>query len=150
MINLRRTNIEDVEKIAEDPIVRQWLVMCLGSHAHAQVSGNATAKWLAGVDAFWNTNKERLESQGFERDSITESVRGIAKKITAECVDVSASKNENKIWIVKFGDKARPANSADILLAQKMLDELLDGIDGLRVIVTHNAFDSEVLTVPKP
>ena len=51
--------------------------------------------------------------------------------------------------IVKIGSDERPASPDDINLAYKMLNEVLEGVKGVRVIVTHHAFGIEKISLPQ-
>jgi len=56
---------------------------------------------------------------------------------------------EGKIILVKVGTDERPASPQDIQEVRGLMEELLKGTVGSRVLVTHHAFDMSIIDIPQ-
>ena len=126
----------NIEDIMDDPICQQWI-----TYSTAEDS-NHPAEWFKEKQTFWEENQTHLESNGFN----------YATNIGSALDQVEIMKEEELegcLLVVKIGNQDRPASPDDINLAYKMLNEVLDGVKGVRVVVTHHAFDISKVALPQ-
>ena len=126
----------DIEKIMEDPLCQKWV-----TYSAAQDT-EKPAEWYREKQTFWEENHELLEANGFTYGS---NMSGALDQVEA----LKSEELEGSLLVVKIGNQERPASPDDINLAYKMLNEVLDGVKGVRVVVTHHAFDITKISLPQ-
>ena len=126
----------NIDSIVKDPICQKWI-----SFSTAEDS-KQPAEWFKDKQSFWEENQEHLENYGF---SYGTNIGGALDEIAL----IKESELEGCLLIVKIGNNARPASPDDINLAYRMLNEVLDGVKGVRVVVTHHAFDISKVSLPQ-
>jgi hypothetical protein len=127
---------QKIDELMEDPICQKWI-----SYSTAE-DADHSAEWFKAKQSFWEENQEHLESHGFD----------YATNIGSALDQIELMKEEDLegcLLVVKIGNQERPASPDDINLAYKMLNEVLDGVKGVRVVVTHHAFDISKIPLPQ-
>lgn len=126
---------QKIDKLLEDPICQKWIL-----YSTAEDSDHP-AEWFKEKQAFWEENQEHLQKNGFD---YTTNIGSALDQIEL----MKEEELEGCLLVFKIGNQERPASPDDINLAYKMLNEVLNGVKGVRVIVTHHAFD--ITKVPLP
>ncbi|MFA7219198.1 MAG: hypothetical protein WC119_01665 [Synergistaceae bacterium] len=125
-----------VESLMKDPVCHKWLSFSTA------VDSDQPAEWFKEKQTFWEENQEHLKSFGFEYAS------NIGRAL--DTVEIMKEDDlEGSLLVVKVGNSERPASPDDINLAHKMLNDVLDGVKGIRVVVTHHAFDITKISLPQ-
>jgi len=132
----KETKKLDVEKLSQDPICQKWLTYSIAEDT------NQPSEWYREKQDFWEKNQIHLQSNGFSYGS------NMSKALDEVSV-VKESSLEGCLLIVRIGNDNRPASPQDIELAYNMLNEALVGVKGVRVIVTHHAFEVEKISLPQ-
>ena len=126
----------DVKDIVKDPICTQWIAYCTVEDNKRPVD------WYKDKQTFWEVNQTHLENNGF--------TYGTSMGTALDDVELIKEKElEGSLLVVKIGSDSRPASPDDINLAHKMLNEVLEGVKGVRVVVTHHAFDITKISLPQ-
>lgn len=128
----------NIEDIMGDPICNKWISY------NSVEDTNSTAEWYKEKQSFWEENREHLESNGFKYNSNLGSALDEVNLMKVKEDDL-----EGCLLVVKIGNSERPASPDDINLAYKMLNEVLDGVKGVRVIVAHHAFEITKISLPQ-
>lgn len=126
----------DIDKIMEDELAKKWICLCMSEDKE-----NPT-KWFNEKSAFWKTNSRHLESFGFSYNG------GINHALDSVLVE-KIEDMEGCLLIVRVGTDEQPATATDVELAHKVIEQALDGISGIRVIVSHHALDIKKLSLPQ-
>ena len=130
-------NIKE-EEVTDDATINQWLKYCaIDPKIHEE-----KVKWYKEKQDFWRKHHEFLSGKGFDYNA------GIVNAL--DFVEVEKKDNmEGCLLIVKIGSDERPAGPAEVETAYKMILDALDGVKGIRVIVTHHLFDVQKITLPQ-
>jgi len=126
----------NVDDIVNDPVCQKWI-----SYSTAEDT-KQPAEWFTEKQKFWEEHQEHLEGNGF--------TYGTNMGAALDQVEIMKEEElEGCLLVVKIGNQDRPASPDDINLAYKMLNEVLDGVKGVRVVVTHHAFDISKISLPQ-
>jgi hypothetical protein len=126
----------DIKKLIKDEVCQKWI-----TYSTAEDSKKPT-EWFREKQSFWEENQEHLELSGFTYGT---NIGGALDDIEI----MQEEGLEGSLLIVKIGNESRPASPDDINLAHKTINEVLDGVKGVRVIVTHHAFDISKISLPQ-
>ena len=126
------------EEIDTNEVINQWLKFCaIDPETHEE-----KMEWYKEKQKFWKLHQTFLSEKGFDYNS------GIVKALDF----VHAEKKDDMegcLLIVKIGSEERMAGPAEVETAYKMILEALDGVKGIRVIVTHHLFDVQKVSLPQ-
>jgi hypothetical protein len=126
----------NIEKIMDDPICKKWI-----AYSTTEDDKNP-AEWFQEKQSYWEENEAHLKKNGFQYSTNIGSALDQVEIMKEEDL-------EGCLLVVKIGNQDRPASPDDINLAYKMLNEVLDGVKGVRVVVTHHAFDITKISLPQ-
>ena len=126
----------DVGNIVKDSICTQWIAYCTAEDNKQPVD------WYKEKQTFWEVNQTHLEDNGF--------TYGTNMGTALDNVELmKETELEGSLLVVKIGNDSHPASPDDINLAHKMLCEVLEGVKGVRVVVTHHTFDITKISLPQ-
>lgn len=126
----------DIDKIMADPIAKKWVYLCMAENKESP------AQWFKEKNDFWKENSTHLETFGFKFNG------GITHALDSVLVE-KIEDMEGCLLVVRVGTNEQPANTNDVELAQKVMIEALDGVEGVRVIISHHALDIKKLSLPQ-
>ena len=126
------------EDVDNDIVVNQWLKFC----AIDPESKPNQIEWFKQKQEFWKKNEAHLGSKGFNFNS---SIVNALDTVKAEL----HPNMEGSLLIFKIGSNERPAGLPEIDAAYKQIDQALDGVKGIRVMVTHHLFSVEKISLPQ-
>lgn len=125
-----------IEEIEKDLICRQWIYYGLIEQSEK------TNDFFQEKQNFWEENKKHLQKYGFRYSS---NIMSALDEISSQ----SESDLEGSLLIVKVGNDRYPASAQDIAMAQDMIENVLDGIKGVRVLITPHSFDITKISLPQ-
>jgi len=126
----------NIDEVVKDPICQKWI-----TYSTAQ-DPDQPVEWFKDKASFWEEQQTYLEERGFTYGT---NIGSALDQVTI----MKQEELEGCLLIVKIGSDERPASPDDINLAYKMLNEVLEGVKGVRVIVTHHAFGIEKISLPQ-
>jgi len=127
---------QKIDQLMDDPICQKWITY------NASEEKNQPFQWFKEKQKFWEENRNHLISNGFEYSS------GIGSAI--DQVELMKKDNiEGSLLIFKVGSNEYPADPDDIQMAYKMVSDTLSDVKGVRVMVTHHAFDVTQISLPQ-
>lgn len=126
----------DVEKIMADEICKKWVCLCMADNTIVP------KKWFDEKHDYWKENSKHLEKFGFSYgNNITHALDSV---LVEKIEDM-----EGCLLVVKIGTDDQPATATDVELACKVIEDALDGISGVRAIVSHHALDIKKINLPQ-
>jgi len=132
----------DIEDIKKDPTCQQWISYCLSEPSND--NPRMYSEWIKEKQKFWETHSNHLTPMGFSYEA------GLSKAL--DFIDVTRHQKEDLegcLLVVKIGSDARPATAQDIEGTYKILKDALEGIKGVRVVITHHNFSIEKVALPQ-
>lgn len=126
----------NIEELQKDEICQKWITYL------STEDKKRPTEWYADKQKYWEQNAKYLESKGFS----------YKQNIGTALDEVSVMKDkdlEGSLLVVKIGNNERPASNEDVNLAHKMLNDVLSDVKGVRVVVTHHAFDIQKISLPQ-
>ena len=123
------------------PICKTWMTYCI-SEPPEETEMKLVEKWCKDKQKYWDDNEKHLQDNGYSYDS------GIMKAldfVNAEKVNDL----EGSLLIVRIGSDDRPAPSSEIENAYALLEKALEGVKGVRVIITDHKFTIEKVSLPQ-
>ena len=126
----------DIDKIMGDPLAKKWVYICMAENKENP------KQWFKEKNDFWKEHSKHLETFGFNFNG------GITHALDNALIE-RIDDMEGCLLVVRVGTNEQPAAAADVELAQKVIEQALDGIDGIRVIISHHALDIKKISLPQ-
>jgi hypothetical protein len=132
----------NIEKIKECPICQKWITYCLTepSSDNPRMYGS----WIRDKQKFWEDNTTYLTSMGFNYEA------GLCKAL--DFIEITKHQKEDLegcLLIVKVGNENKPATPQEIETTYKIIKDALDGVKGVRVVITQHNFTVEKIALPQ-
>ena len=132
----------DIAKIKSCPICQEWIAYCLTepSSDNSKVYG----AWIRDKQKFWENNTTYLTSMGFNYEA------GLCKAL--DFIEISKHQKEDLegcLLIVKVGNENKPATPQEVETTYKILKDAIDGVKGVRIIITQHNFSVEKIPLPQ-
>lgn len=126
----------NIDELIKDPICQKWITY------NATEEKGQPFNWFKEKQKFWEDNREHLTTHGFEYASSLGSA--------IDQVELMRKDNiEGSLLLFKIGSDEYPADPDDIQMAYKMVTDTLGDVKGVRVMVTHHAFDVTQVSLPQ-
>lgn len=124
-------------------ICKKWVSICITEPDFSK-DQIAAEKWCKDRNDFWVLNKTHLEEKGFTQHS------SYAKAIDFINYEKYKVKDlESSLLIFKIGSDSRPTSPTEIKKFKDALQVALEGIKGIRILVTHNDVHLEKVSLGK-
>jgi hypothetical protein len=127
----------EIPKLMKDDICKQWIL-----YATRQPNKTKTTAWYKEKQDYWNDNHDYLKSKGFDYDLNINYAMDFVKCQKEEDL-------EGCLLIFKVGSKENPASISDLEDTGELIKKTLSGIKGVKVLITHHAFDVQKVTLPQ-
>ena len=127
---------QNIDELIKDPICQKWITYNVAEEKDQPFN------WYKEKQKFWEDNREHLTNNGFE----------YASSIGSAIDQIELMKKDNiegSLLIFKIGSNEYPADPDDIQMAYKMVTDTLGDVKGVRVMVTHHAFDVTKVSLPQ-
>ena len=131
-----------MDLVKDDPICQRWIAFCLSEPSYEE--HNVYEKWIRSKQAFWELNKNFLESTGFKYEA------GLCKAL--DYIKLSAYERqdlEGCLLVVKLGSDKKPPTKLDIDMTYQLLKEAIGDIKGVRIIITQSNFEIQKIALPQ-
>lgn len=126
----------DIDKIMGDEVAKKWVVLCMAENKENP------KQWFKDKDAYWKLHAKHLEDFGFNfNGSITHA---LDNTLIEKIEDM-----EGCLLVVKIGTTEQPASANDVEIAHKVMEQALNGVDGVRCIISHHALDIRKISLPQ-
>ncbi len=126
----------DIEKLCKDEICQKWInYNCTEDQTHV-------LDWYRGKQQFWEDNKTHLENNGFKYGT------NIGTALDDVSI-VSPDKLDGTLLIVKVGSDKNPASQLDLDYVSGTFNQILEGVKGVRVVVTRHNFSVNKISLPQ-
>lgn len=125
----------DLEKIMSNSVAKQWVYLCMAENK------DNLAQWFKDKNEYWKQHSSELEPFGF---TFSGGITHALDQVLIEKVEDL----EGCLLLIRVGTDAQPAATTDIELAHKVIAQALEGVDGVRVIISHHAIDIKKVSLP--
>lgn len=126
----------DIDKIMADATAKKWVYLCMAENRE-----NPT-QWFKEKNDFWKQNSTHLETFGFNFNG------NITHALDNALID-KIEDMEGCLLVVRVGTNEQPASTTDVELAHRVMEQALEGLTGVRVIISHHALDVKKISLPQ-
>jgi hypothetical protein len=141
VIETIKTHSMDIETVKACSICSEWVTYCV-SMPKEDSEQTVIENFFNGKQDFWDKNAEHLKNHGYTYDaSITKALDFVS------CEKVNDL--EGCLLIFRIGSNECPAPPSEIKNAYAMISQALDGVKGVRVIITNHKFTIEKISLPQ-
>ena len=131
----------DIFNQKECEVCKAWMTFCVAEPPE-ESTAETIEKWYREKQAYWNANEKHLAKNGYVYDS------SIVKSL--DIVELEKVNDlEGSLLIVRVGSDNRPAPTSEIEYAYQMMEKALEGVKGVRVIITDHKFTVEKVSLPQ-
>lgn len=137
-IDTHSMNVSDIKAC---PICSEWVTYCI-SIPKEDSEETVIQTFFNGKQEFWDKNSTHLKKHGYTYDaSITKAL---------DFVEIEKVNDlEGCLLVVRLGSADCPAPPSEIKSAYAMMSQALEGVSGVRVVITDHKFAIEKISLPQ-